>query len=35
MGFFTSFVKNGEIRRPSVSYKINLEQKEERKQLNS
>ena len=33
--FFTSFVKNGEIGRPSVSYKINLEQKEERNQLNS
>ena len=28
MGFLTSFVKNGEIR-PSVSYKIILEQKEE------
>ena len=34
MGFLTSFVKNGEIR-PSVSYKIILEQKEERNQLNS
>ena len=32
MEFFTSFVKNGEIR-PSVSYKIILEQKEERNQL--
>ena len=35
MGFLTSFVKNaGEIR-PSVSYKIILEQKEERNQFNS
>ena len=34
MGFFTSFIKNGEIRH-SVSCKINLEQKEERNQLNS
>ena len=36
MGFFTSFVKNGEIR-PSVSYKIilHVEQKEERNQFNS
>ena len=34
MGFLISFVKNGEIR-PSVSYKIILEQKEERNQLNS
>ena len=34
MGFLTSFVKNGEIR-PSVSYKIIQEQKEERNQLNS
>ena len=33
MGLLTSFVKNGEIR-PSVSYKIILEQKE-RNQLNS
>ena len=30
MGFLTSFVKNGEIR-PSGSYKIILEQKQERK----
>ena len=30
MGFLTSFVKNGEI-----SYKIILEQREERNQLNS
>ena len=35
MGFFISFVKNGEIR-PSVSYKIILEQNfEERNQFNS
>ena len=34
MGFLTSFVKNGEIR-PSLSYKIILEQREERIQLNS
>ena len=34
MRFLTSFVKNGEIR-PSVSFKIILEQKEERNQLNS
>ena len=34
MGFLTSFVKNGEIR-PSVSYKIILEQKEERNQFQS
>ena len=34
MGFFTSFVENGEIR-PSVCYKIILEQREERNQLNS
>ena len=34
MGFLTSFIKNGEIR-PSVSYKIILEQKEVRNQLNS
>ena len=34
MGFFTSFVKNGEIR-PSVGYKIILEQKEELNQFNS
>ena len=34
MGFLTYFVKNDEIR-PSVSYKIILEQKEERNQLNS
>ena len=34
MGFFTSFIKNGEIR-PSVSYKIILEQKGERNKLNS
>ena len=33
MRFFTSFVKSGEIR-PSVSYKIIIEQKEERDQLN-
>ena len=31
MGIFTSFVINGKIR-PSVSYKIILEQKEERNQ---
>ena len=34
MGFFTRFVKNGEIR-PSLSDKIILEQREERNQLNS
>ena len=34
MGFLTSFVKNGEIR-PSLCYKIILEQQEERNQLNS
>ena len=34
MGFLTSFVKNGEIR-PSLYYKIILEQREERNQLNS
>ena len=34
MGYLTSFVKNDEIR-PSVSYKIILEQKEEINQLNS
>ena len=34
MGFLTSFAKYGEIR-PSVSFKIILEQKEERNQLNS
>ena len=34
MGFLTSFVKNGEIR-PSISYKIILEQKEGRNQFNS
>ena len=34
MGFLTSFVKNSEIR-PSLSYKIILEQREERIQLNS
>ena len=34
MGFLTSFVKNGEIR-PSASYKIILEQNEDRNQLNS
>ena len=34
MEFFTSFVKNVEIR-PSVSYKITLEQRKERNQLNS
>ena len=34
MGFLTSLVKNGEIR-PSVSYKIILEQNEDRNQLNS
>ena len=33
-GFLTSFVENGEIR-PSLSYKIILEQGEERNQLNS
>ena len=32
MGFLTSFIKNGEIR-PSVSYKIILEQKEERNSI--
>ena len=32
MGFLTSFVKNGEIR-PSLCYKIILEQREERNQL--
>ena len=32
MGFFTSFVKNGEIR-PSLCYEIILEQREERNQL--
>ena len=34
MGFLTSFAKNGEIR-PSHSYKIILEQREERNQVNS
>ena len=34
MGFLTSFVKNGEIR-SSLRYKIILEQREERNQLNS
>ena len=34
MRFLTSFVKNGEIR-PSLCYKIILEQREERSQLNS
>ena len=34
MEFLTSFVTNGEIR-PSVSYKIILEQKEEKNQFNS
>ena len=34
MGFLTSFVKNGEIR-PLHSYKIILEQQEERNQVNS
>ena len=34
MGIFTSFVKTGEIR-PSVSYKIILEQNEERNQFDS
>ena len=34
MGFLTPFVKNGEIR-PSLSYKIILEQREERNQLDS
>ena len=34
MGFFDIFVKNAEIR-PSLSYKIILEQREERDQLNS
>ena len=33
MGFLTSLVKNGEIR-PSHSYRIILEQREERNQLN-
>ena len=32
MGFLTSFVKNGEII-PSISYKIIIEQREERSQL--
>ena len=32
MGFLTSFVKNGEII-PSLSYKIIIEQREERSQL--
>ena len=34
MGFLTSFVKNGEIR-PSLSFKIILEQREEGNKLNS
>ena len=34
MGFLTRFVKNGEIR-PSLSYKIIIEQQEERSQRNS
>ena len=34
MGFLTSFVKNSEIK-PSLSYKITLEKREERNQLNS
>ena len=34
MGFLTSFVKNGEVR-PLLSYKVILEQKEERNQLHS
>ena len=34
VGFFTSFVKNGEIR-PSFNHKIILEQREEGNQLNS
>ena len=34
MGFLTSFVKNSGIR-PLLSYKIILEQREERNQLNS
>ena len=34
MGFLTSFVKNGEIS-PLLSYKIILEEREERNQLNS
>ena len=34
MGFLTSFVKNGEIR-PSLCYKIILEQRKEINQLNS
>ena len=34
MGLLTSFVKHGETR-PSLSYKIILEQREERNQLNS
>ena len=34
MGFLTSFVKNGEIR-PSVNFRIILDQRKERNQLNS
>ena len=34
MGPLTSFLENGETR-PSLSYKIILEQREERNQLNS
>ena len=34
MGFLVSFVKNDEMR-PSLSYKIIIEQREERDQLNS
>ena len=34
MGFLTSFVKNSEIK-PSLSYIIIIEEREERNQLNS
>ena len=34
MGLLTSFLKNGETR-PSLCYKMILEQREERNQLNS
>ena len=34
MGVLITFLKNGE-KRPSLSYKIILEQREERNQLNS
>ena len=34
MGFYTSFVKNGEMR-PSLCYKIMLEQNNERRESNS